>query len=135
MSSQDGCRARYDHLIFAAERCQAGGQGEAPSSERRWMLELGAMSVLEAEVETLRLERVSAGRVCGGGDGGDGTEQEQESYRSCLEEMLDDHYEALCEFRPPTIPSPQYATHTALSKTRQSSVDEHRDFLSCQKHQ
>lgn len=103
--TEDGCRARYDHVTFAAERCRAIGQDEAPSSERRWTLELGAMSVLEAELETLNLDRVSVERATRGGVGGDGSEQEKEAYRSCLEEMLEEHYDALCEFRPPTIPS------------------------------
>lgn len=87
------------------------------------MLELGAMSALEAELETLRLDRASAERVSrenDGGDQGDGSEREQVAYRSCLETMLDDHYDALCEFSPPTIPSGhsntahitrQHATH------------------------
>lgn len=99
--SKDGCRARYDHIIFAAERCQSDGHGEAPSSERRWMLELGAMSVLEAELETLRLERASAEGVPRADDGGEQgyeSEEEQDAYRSCLETMLDDHYDTLCEF-------------------------------------
>lgn len=72
------------------------------------MLELGAMSVLEAELETLRLDTASAERVSradGGGEQTGGSEQEHDAYRSCLETMLDDHYDTLCEFRPPTIPS------------------------------
>lgn len=74
------------------------------------MLELGAMSVLEAELETLRLDRVSAEGVSRAGIGGEqgvGGEQEQEAYRSCLEAMMDAHYDTLCEFRPPfdSVPS------------------------------
>ncbi|CAM9624508.1 unnamed protein product, partial [Laminaria digitata] len=76
------------------------GHGEAQSSERKWMLELGAMSVLEAELETLRLDRVSAEGVSRAGIGGEqgvGDEQEQEAYRSCLEAMMDGHYDTLCD--------------------------------------
>lgn len=124
--SNDGCRGRYDNILFAAERCQADGRGEEPSSERRWMLELGAMSVLEAELETFRLDRASAERVSrenDGGDQGNGSEQEQVAYRSCLEMMLDDHYDALCEFSPLTIPSgvriQQHSTHHKATRNTQ----------------
>lgn len=104
-SSDDVCRARYDRLLFAAERCRAGPSsrdidhgasvpslpGDAAAlpvhmAGRKRLLELGAMSVLEAELELLPLGE-NSGRREGAAD----------LYKSCLVAMLDGHYDALGE--------------------------------------
>lgn len=109
--SDDVCRNRYDRIVFGAgvpgDSSRAAGavaaRGEnAASRERRWLLELGAMTVLEAELETLSLggSLSSAAAKLHGNDAiCSGTQQarEREWYKSCLEAMLDGHYEALGE--------------------------------------
>lgn len=120
----DICGARYDRLLFAAERCQAsaaesaGTKVKAPSPtpssnrahQRRKILELGAMSLLESQLELEQSRSMvdtentpqCGTSVCGGsrhrprqsGHGG----KEEETYRSCLETLLDRHYLALREY-------------------------------------
>lgn len=96
-SSEDLCRSRYDRINFARERCQDGGDVKEASKERRWLLELGAMTLLEAELETISVstEAMSAaGRnetQRGRGD------QDTGAYQSCLGALLEGHYDALGE--------------------------------------
>lgn len=148
--SDDVCRARYDQIAFAAQRrCQrddgvpvvAGddattisghgdddvGAGSAFSRERRWLLELGAMAVLESELETLTVGDVSSAAAATARRGNRNKNRssgnnisnnnnssrtnnnssnsttmrgrERAWYKSCLEAMLDDHYDTLSELR------------------------------------
>lgn len=120
MSSDDVCRARYDQIAFAAQRCQrdrddaaddhghdAGDGGGVFSRERRWLLELGAMTVLESELETLSVADV-ASAAAATAEGNQHQEHSSSSSRgrerasymsSCLEAMLDNHYDTLSEMR------------------------------------
>lgn len=84
-SSDDVCRTRYDQIVFAADG--------ASSRERRWLLELGAMTVLESELETLSVDDGASTAAEEGNRRG----RERESYKSCLEAMLDGHYDTLSE--------------------------------------
>ncbi|CAM9813659.1 unnamed protein product [Ectocarpus sp. 13 AM-2016] len=108
--SSEVCRARYDHIAFAqgsssdsssSNSSSGSSTGNASSCrERRWLLELGAMTVLEAELETLSVDEAAytagdGGRTEGGGSCNNSSSRDIESYKSCLEAMLDEHYDAL----------------------------------------
>ena len=91
-SLDDIRRARYDRLLFSAERCQTEAHVSTNDSvewkQRRRMLELGAMGTLEAELEALP-SRSSSTReqgVCG---------RELENLKSCMSHLLNRHYENL----------------------------------------
>lgn len=95
--ADDVCRARYDCLLFALERHAAdnnerkkhAAKSGTTSAARRRILELGALSLLEAELEDVRA-------LCVGG--ADGKQQRDVSgYASCLEAMVDRHYDNLRE--------------------------------------
>ncbi|CAB1100322.1 unnamed protein product [Ectocarpus sp. CCAP 1310/34] len=58
------------------------------------------MTVLEAELETLSVDQAAStagngGRTEGGGSRNNSSARDRESYKSCLEAMLDEHYDAL----------------------------------------
>ncbi|CAM9793091.1 unnamed protein product [Ectocarpus fasciculatus] len=104
--SSEVCRARYDHITFAKERSRdsshnssssgsSTGDDAASCRERRWLLELGAMTVLEAELETLSVDDGASTAGRGGRAEGGSSARERASYKSCLEAMLDEHYVAL----------------------------------------
>eukprot|EP00752_Nemacystus_decipiens_P011606 g10305.t2 len=108
--SDDVSRNRYDHLVFGISLpgSNAGGQTGAgatcsdgiASRERKWLLELGAMTLLEAELETLSVDgpqfsTAANQRAQGNISGTDTQAQETEWYNSCLETMLDGHYDVL----------------------------------------
>lgn len=78
-NDRDVCRARYDRLLFAKERC-----GDL-NKDRGRMLELGAMSVLEAAIENVSLDAEHRQTIS------------EQRYRSCLETLLEGHYQNLCE--------------------------------------
>lgn len=82
-NSDDACRARYDYLLFASERCAA--ENSNATATRRRMLELGALTLLEAELTNLSM--------AGEGD----RQRKQREYASCLEAMVDQHYDNLRE--------------------------------------
>lgn len=89
-SSDDACRARYDRLLFASERCAA--QNSNATTTRRRMLELGALTLLEAELGNMSM-----------GGGGDRQRKQREQptaergYASCLKALVDQHYDNLRE--------------------------------------
>lgn len=116
ITPDDACRARYDHLIFASERCAnsnkstvkrsstrstsegIAGSGDtdtgviASAAQRRRLLELGALTLLEAELESLSVAST-------GGDeqrGGKQSTTAMWGYASCLKAMVDRHYDNLC---------------------------------------
>lgn len=119
--SDDVCRNRYDHLVFgigapsSSSWAAAGagashgvtgagaatrGDGSVPR-ERKWLLELGAMTVLEAELETLSVD----GRAESQHSRNMQQAREREWYKSCLDTLLDDHYDTFGEKRAISGPS------------------------------
>lgn len=85
-------RARYDRILFAAERCQAEASvskhDSGVSNQRRRMLELGAMCMLEAELEVLSMGENSIQELgC--------SERELESFKSSLTCLMNRHYDNL----------------------------------------
>lgn len=112
--SDDVCRNRYDRIVFgigvpsssgAAGVVGAGATrgGGAASRERKWLLELGAMTVLEAELETLSVDECQSSPEnqhnshSSSSSSSDTQAREREWYKSCLETMLDGHCKALGE--------------------------------------
>lgn len=108
--SDDVCRNRYDRIVFGtgvpSSSTGSAGAGAtrgdgATCRERKWLLELGAMTVLEAELETLSVDgspsSAAANHRNSNSNSGDRQAREREWYKSCLETMLDGHYEALGE--------------------------------------
>lgn len=79
-SNRDVSRARYDHFLFAKERC-------CDLKGRRRMLELGAMSVVEAAIESVSLDAERH------------KNRSEQRYESCLETLLEGHYYNLCELK------------------------------------
>lgn len=130
--SDDVTRARYDHLAFAAQRHRSGHDGRADDAacarKRQWLLELGSIAVLEAELESLSMDGTSFAAPEDGQERQDdsrgnsgGNRRERESYKSCLEAMLDGHYDTLGERTGYT----EYAAVPQLSLLvhRQASYD------------
>lgn len=120
----DVCRNRYDHLVrqgqglgtdgvsSSSSGAAHGGGGHGYSRERRWLLELGAMTVLEAELETLSMDSSCASTAAVDRHHNDADKgRERERYRSCLETMLDGHYDTLGEHavRSPATLDPVFA--------------------------
>lgn len=92
----DISRARYDRILFAAERCEAEvavtKHDSGVSKQRRRMLELGAMGMLEAELEILSMGESNIQELgC--------SERELESFKSSLMCLMDRHYDNLGEQR------------------------------------
>ena len=111
--SNDVCRNRYDRIVFGtgvpSSITGAAGAGAsatcgdgAASRGRKWLLELGAMTVLEAELETLSVDGCpspSSANRRNSSRTSSGDTREREWFKSCLETMLDGHYDALGEKR------------------------------------
>lgn len=80
---EEACRLRYDRLLFASERCSKGTLSTGTEARTRRVLELGAMTLLEAEMENMFQDHEVR------------RDPQKLGYASCLEEMLDRHYNIL----------------------------------------
>lgn len=136
--SDDICRSRYDRILFAAERFSGDGHDKASSHSTRRMLELGAMSLLEAELEATS---VCADSMTGGGTSAKGGHEAQQqssnerkklAYRSCLEALLEGHYNNLRESgQESRVKATLTHTRTSVLCPGHSMYDEQLFLLLC----